>query len=86
MPLDLQSGELVKNGKGIIRIISPHGNSGAATAVMQESDEITVISTNQDDSVKEFMGIKRIPMKDIDGAETADKIGCAGHLGNVEIK
>jgi hypothetical protein len=84
--LDLQSGELVKNGKGIIRIISPHGNSGAATAVMQESDEITVISTNQDDSVKEFMGIKRIPMKDIDGAETADKIGCAGHLGNVEIK
>ncbi len=84
--LNLQTGELVRNGKGIIRIISPHGNNGAATAVMQESDEINVISTNPDGSVKEFVGIKRIPMKDIDGAETADKIGCAGHLGNVEIK
>ncbi|MBN2150734.1 MAG: hypothetical protein JW839_04720 [Candidatus Lokiarchaeota archaeon] len=84
--LDLQTGELVRDGKGIIRIISPHGNNGAATAVMQESDEINVISTNQDGSVKEFVGIKRIPMKDIDGTETADKIGCAGHLGNVEIK
>nr|MDO8085588.1 hypothetical protein [Candidatus Sigynarchaeum springense] len=84
--LDLQTGELVKSGRGIIRIISPHGNEGAATAVMQESDEINVVSTNQDGSVKEFMNIKRIPMKNIDGVETADKIGCAGHLGNVEIK
>lgn len=84
--VDLMTGELVKSGKGIIRIISPHGNNGAATAIMQESDEIIVLSTNSDGYVKEFMGIKRIAVKDQNGTESVDKIGCAGHLGNVEVK
>ncbi|NMC05973.1 MAG: hypothetical protein GYA24_12220 [Candidatus Lokiarchaeota archaeon] len=84
--VDLVTGDLVKNGKGVIRLISPFGNEGAATAIMQESDEITVLSTNKDGSIKEFMAIKRISVKDQAGEESVDKIGCAGHLGNVEIK
>jgi hypothetical protein len=84
--VDIQTGDLVKSGRGVIRIISPRGNDGAATAVMQESDEITVLSANKDGSVKEFMGIKRLSMKSQDGTESFDKIGCAGHLGNVEVK
>jgi hypothetical protein len=83
---DLLSGELVTEGKGVIRIISPYGNDGAATAVLEESDEITVLSTNPDGSVKQFMGIKRLPMEAPDGTQSIDKVGCTGHVGAVKVK
>lgn len=83
---DLLSGDLVTNGRGVIRIISPYGNEGASTAIIEESDEITVLSANQDGSVKQFMAIKRLPMQEQDGTQSIDKIGCTGHVGAVEIR
>jgi len=83
---DLLSGELVTEGKGVIRIISPYGNDGATTAAIEESDEITVLSANQDGSVKQFMAIKRLPMQEVDGVQAIDKFGCTGHVGAVKIR
>jgi hypothetical protein len=82
---DLITGDAIKEGNGVVCIISPYGNEGAPTAVIQESDEITVLSTNADGSVKEFTGIKRIPEKNQAGSEGVDKIGCAGTFGNIDI-
>ncbi|HME52806.1 MAG TPA: hypothetical protein VKM55_11355 [Candidatus Lokiarchaeia archaeon] len=84
--VDVLSGELITNGKGVIRIISPYGNDGAATAAIEESDEITVLSANPDGSVKQFMAIKRLPMQEVDGALAIDKVGCTGHVGALKIK
>ena len=83
--IDVMTGELVKKGEGLLRVICPYGNEGAPTTVIQVSDNVEVVSTNKDGTIKEFKGIRRISTKDVKGGENVDKIGCAGHLGNINI-
>jgi len=58
--------------QGYPRFISPYGVEGFAGACIQQNDFVTVVSINDDDSVKQFTHISRAS-----GEEGAGGVGCA---------
>ncbi|MBN1965259.1 MAG: hypothetical protein JW910_11485 [Anaerolineae bacterium] len=71
--IDPVSGEpATAGGQGYPRFVSPHGVDGFAGACVQQNDIVTVVSTNDDGSVRQFTHIGRAS-----GGEGEGGVGCA---------
>jgi hypothetical protein len=74
--IDPIDGKLAASGqKGFPRFVSPYGVEGFAGACIQQSDIVTVVSTHDDGSVRQFTHISRSS-----GGEGAGGVGCAYEL------